>query len=1021
MSVNISIIMPAFNAAKYLNEAVESLTAQTVTNWELIIVDDGSSDDTLAIAKNWAEDDARIRVLEQSNAGASAARNTGLKAATGKWVAFVDSDDWVHKDFLKALHKPLKRGGLDGVFCISVDVLSDGSLGKHWVPAPTDALFPVYATDCPIAIHGIMVRRDLVMEVGGWDTDLSTCEDWDLWMRLARTKAKFTNVMEVLSYIRIRTGSLSRSMPKRLARDGVIVIERANGPDPRVPNPDPKWENGLPTPDMADRIAQHLIWAAALNIASGGDGMEILQAYPGRFETALEPYDLAATIWDAISHTTGDMADDWTAHTPRVQALLTELAKLSETPDLELRTFKALELMIFQYAWLDEPVAFGETFWISHDLEEPIQAIRVPEGLKQLACVVFSGETRIGMVQLDVRDGGVSANRLARAVAERFGGKLVYQKLRHGGASALSLLTPIAGAALRRKVVGFGLSLAQMKRHSQYDRLKTFALETGPGIALKSGLITVADGSGVHLEPKVIGAGSGKTHASDDTVFMPHDEDYGTEYWETVFANQNPWDYDNSYEQTKYDQTIDLLPKRSFDRALELACAEGHFTQMLAPLVGELVATDISDTALKRASEACASHTNISYQQLDLKKGEIPGTFDLIVCSEVLYYFESRKDLKMIAQKLAKHLAPGGLILMAHGNISVNAPKETGFDWEHPFDARSIGEIFAADPALTLVQEAWSDIYGIQLLQAKEVSSDTAMTPSPAKDLIRSLDLTYYVSSQIEWNGAAWHKKTLVSDELPILTYHRVSSEPGPAPLEPYRVRPAQFEAQLRYFVNQGYHGVTLDAWQTERARWRGMPGKALAITFDDGFDDFYHEAFPILQKYGFPVTVFVVSDLVGKTAQWDARYGNPAPLMTWEKIKELSNMGVQFGSHTATHPLLGMLNPEEVRQEARRSKQTIEDQIGQRVTSVAYPFGDYSEVVCRIFEDEGYTLGLTTAGDPAALAERPMETSRIELAPTDGPIEIAMKLPTPRPTNALRHARLAVSEKLTRLRYDLF
>lgn len=1014
----VSIVMPAYNASDFIDEAIASIVVQSFKDWELIIVDDGSSDATHEIATRWSRKDSRIRVLSQDNAGASAARNTGLENARATWITFIDSDDWVHKDYLRKLMRPLKRKPLDAAFCIAVDVVSDGSFAKHWIPAPKDSLFPVFATDCPIAVHSGIFRRSLIQDIGGWDRNLSTCEDWDLWIRFARTTDRVENIKENLAFIRLRTGSLSRSLPKRLAKDGAIVIERAGQPDPRVPNPIPHWANGLVSPDIDDRVAQHFIWVAALDIAGGGDGIEILETEPERFATPLEPTDLAATLWDAISHTTGEMADDWSGYRPAVERLIAWLAKRNPTPDLEQRTFRALELIIFQYAYLDDPVAFGDTYWITIDVEGPVETVTVPEGLRQLAVIAFEGEERVGTILMDVRDGQVTASRLADALARRFGARLVHNRLRKRDRSALALMPHLLRTGLRRKVLRFGAAFIQMGRHSQYDRAKALAIELGPTIALQGGLIQIADDE-TPLDADQDTGLAAQDEAEDD-VFMPHDDEYGSSYWEDVFANRDPWDYSNRYEQRKYEQTIALLPKRKFSRALELACAEGHFTKMLAPLVENLTATDISETALKRAKEACAAHDNITYQQLDLKNAKIPGKFDLIVCSEVLYYFESRKSLARIARKLAQHLTPDGLILMAHGKIAVNAPSETGFDWGHPFDARSIGKIFAEDPGLSVVEEAWSDIYGIQLFAA---TSGTTAVKSPPKitQIERDRDLTYYVSSQIEWNGAAQYKKTEVSDVFPILNFHRVTPDPVPTALAPYCHTPEQFDAQLKYFVNNGFYGVSLDAWQAEKARWRGMPGRAFAITLDDGYIDFLEHALPILERYGFPATVFLVTDLVGKSAEWDAQFGPPAPLMTWEQIREANDKGVQFGSHTATHPLLTSLSPREVAEEARRSRAEIEHKLGQRVSTVAYPYGNYNEIVGRIFEDQGYTLGLNSSGEPAEIHDRPMGVSRIELLPTDGPEQIGLKMPTARKTNQLRALRVGLKDRLFRARHDYF
>src|SRR5690242_10600305 len=93
--IEVSIVIPAYNAAKTLAEAVASLQAQTFEAWEAIVVDDGSTDDTLSIANRLAVAEQRLRVISQSNHGVSAARNAGIDSARAEWLLFLDADDWL--------------------------------------------------------------------------------------------------------------------------------------------------------------------------------------------------------------------------------------------------------------------------------------------------------------------------------------------------------------------------------------------------------------------------------------------------------------------------------------------------------------------------------------------------------------------------------------------------------------------------------------------------------------------------------------------------------------------------------------------------------------------------------------------------------------------------------------------------------------------------------------------------------------------------------------------------------------
>lgn len=108
----ISVIIPVYKAEKYLSRCIASLLAQSFTAFELLLIDDGSPDNSGKICHDWAERDCRIRVLHQRNAGVSTARNKGLDEAKGEYIVFVDSDDYVGTDYLKHLYEETFESGL---------------------------------------------------------------------------------------------------------------------------------------------------------------------------------------------------------------------------------------------------------------------------------------------------------------------------------------------------------------------------------------------------------------------------------------------------------------------------------------------------------------------------------------------------------------------------------------------------------------------------------------------------------------------------------------------------------------------------------------------------------------------------------------------------------------------------------------------------------------------------------------------------------------------------------------------
>lgn len=148
----VSVIMPAYNAEKYIGEAIASVCAQTYENWELLILDDGSGDRTAEIAQAYAQLDARIRVLRNpQNMGAAKTRNRGFDIAKGEWIALLDSDDVWHSDKLEKQLAVAGRAGVDIIYCSYALVNESGAhLSDYIVPETTsyDAMLRESVLSC---------------------------------------------------------------------------------------------------------------------------------------------------------------------------------------------------------------------------------------------------------------------------------------------------------------------------------------------------------------------------------------------------------------------------------------------------------------------------------------------------------------------------------------------------------------------------------------------------------------------------------------------------------------------------------------------------------------------------------------------------------------------------------------------------------------------------------------------------------------------------------------------------------
>lgn len=202
----VSIVIPVYNRAELISKAIESVIAQTITDYELIIVDDGSTDDTKSVVNGY--DTGKIRYVYQENKGKSSARNLGIGLAHGEYIAFLDSDDMFLPNKL-ALQVAVLDNNCDCGFVYSHAKNIDEAgnfLDHHFEGDLSGWIYPamLFISNNCIATPTVMLRAKILEELGGFDETMHVCEDLDLWRRIAR-RYRVMQIHEPLSLVRIRT------------------------------------------------------------------------------------------------------------------------------------------------------------------------------------------------------------------------------------------------------------------------------------------------------------------------------------------------------------------------------------------------------------------------------------------------------------------------------------------------------------------------------------------------------------------------------------------------------------------------------------------------------------------------------------------------------------------------------------------------------------------------------------------------------------------------------------------------
>jgi peptidoglycan/xylan/chitin deacetylase (PgdA/CDA1 family) len=229
--------------------------------------------------------------------------------------------------------------------------------------------------------------------------------------------------------------------------------------------------------------------------------------------------------------------------------------------------------------------------------------------------------------------------------------------------------------------------------------------------------------------------------------------------------------------------------------------------------------------------------------------------------------------------------------------------------------------------------------------------------------------------------------------KVPILLYHKIDHVAPGSRYPGNYVTPRQFDAQLALLKLLAYRSISFADYLRYRRGDGRLPRRSVIITFDDGYRSNRAVALPILERHGFRATIFLVAGRLGETNTWDADELQE-PLLDLAEVRAMQARGMEFESHTMTHPRLTRLAPAAVLDELRSSRERLAQLLGRPVEVLCYPYGDYNEETKRLAREAGYQA--------AVVIRRRMNTDGADLF-------------------ALRRIPVKYSTSLARFAWDLF
>lgn len=223
---------------------------------------------------------------------------------------------------------------------------------------------------------------------------------------------------------------------------------------------------------------------------------------------------------------------------------------------------------------------------------------------------------------------------------------------------------------------------------------------------------------------------------------------------------------------------------------------------------------------------------------------------------------------------------------------------------------------------------------------------------------------------------------------IPILMYHSVAEHP-PDATRALSVRPVALAAQLRFLRSQGFTGLTFGQLCRTFRAGGVLPARPVVLTFDDGYADLHHEALPLLDEHGFNATLFVTTGWIDDAGH----HGTGRPLdrmLSWCHVRELAAAGMEIGAHSRSHAQLDQIPDQALYAELYDSKALLEDQIGHKVGSFAYPYGYSSKRVREAVQAIGYSQAAVVGNAAANVEEDLFTLSRLTVRRSMSPSTFA-------------------------------